>query len=1167
MSGTLRVPALDLDFTTGVLPAGLTFARASVATNSFYTDAAGSTYTTYAANAPRFIGGGLYTEELRTNYLLNSDAPAKQTTVTLGAPANNVHILWVIGTGSATVTAGTGASSTTLPVTATAGTPASFIMTTAGTMVVTVSGSLTRFQLERGVSTSGVSFPTSYIPTTGTFVTRAADLCTMPVGSWFNPAASTYYVQASEPFLNINACVPFGAYVGANRSGLLHRASGNISISDAVAGVVDLPGGTSFNGPIYQAIGAIRGGRQAGSLNGGTVGAGVFANIQSGLTTLGIGSANTSLYLCGTIYRARYWPYDLANADLQAATLAPTLDHDFTTGVLPGGLTFQRASAGTYFDNHGTLQSAGLNIPRLDYNPVSLQPLGLLMEVARTNLVPNPRGEGAVVGSPGTDPTGWSTNSVNVTRTIATGTERGLPYVEYRNQNAAAPTFNNNFIFSAASTASIPVTASTAYIFSLYLSFPAGSFTGFTNFNLRFNQYDSTGTALTTLSSTNFVLSTIGMSVGDALTKTRVNYAFTTASNCAFVQPFLQIPITASALDFTVRLAGIQIELGSQVTSLVLPPAGTPGASTRAGEAAYTATNAVPGVNLLSNTIESESVVTYATLPAGSGLVTIELDDGSTNNLYNIRNASPTNTNSVTVFSAGVSVGTGASGNFSANIVMKQASTFDGTGLAGRCVQNAGTIAPFTFTATPTVLNRLAIASGRTSPLGGWIRHTRYWPRILADTELQQVTGPDLAPTIDISLLGPTLDPQLSFARNSTATYIDANATIQYAAANVPRFGYDPVSRTPLGLLIEEARANLLNSSVALVPWATSPAGCVLATDNVAVSPDGTTNASSVVTNDVAGNAHLIYRPYTGAVSTNYCGSAFVKANTYTRVSLFFSNTAFPAGNTGGLFDLTTGTIVTTSGGSTCTITAFPNGWYRVSVTATSVATGGGAYVFGITPAPSTVTLVGQGYTPASTGLGIFVWGPQVETSIAATVFATSYLPTPAGSLTRAADVCFIPMTIAPWLNPAQGTMAVDMTMPQVGASGNQDVIGLDDASINNCYIGRVAAGTSQWQIVAASAGVGGTPGNTTNLATANAPLRAAITYAGGTLTGCLNAGPIATATGTTPVTITRMNLSAIRQAAQNGYKSRIRYWPRVLSTAELQDATSSGQARVVMMV
>jgi hypothetical protein len=45
------------------------------------------------------------------------------------------------------------------------------------------------------------------------------------------------------------------------------------------------------------------------------------------------------------------------------------------------------------------------------------------------------------------------------------------------------------------------------------------------------------------------------------------------------------------------------------------------------------------------------------------------------------------------------------------------------------------------------------------------------------------------------------------------------------------------------------------------------------------------------------------------------------------------------------------------------------------------------------------------------------------------------------------------------------------------------------------------------------------------------------------------------------------MNLSAIRQAAQNGYKSRIRYWPRVLSTAELQDATSSGQARVVMMV
>jgi len=444
-----------------------------------------------------------------------------------------------------------------------------------------------------------------------------------------------------------------------------------------------------------------------------------------------------------------------------------------------------------------------------------------------------------------------------------------------------------------------------------------------------------------------------------------------------------------------------------------------------------------------------------------------------------------------------VSVGGSAIGNFSPNIVMKQAATFDGTALAIRSVQNAGTIVPMTFTATPVALTAMSIGNGRSSLLNGWVRHTRYWPRILADAELQQVTGPDLAPTIDISLLGPTLDPQLSFARNSTATYIDATGTIQYAAANVPRFGYDPVSRTPLGLLIEEARANLLNSSVALVPWATSPAGCVLATDNVAVSPDGTTNASSVVTNDVAGNAHLIYRPYTGAVSTNYCGSAFVKANTYTRVSLFFSNTAFPAGNTGGLFDLTTGTIVTTNGGSTCTITAFPNGWYRVSVTATSVATGGGAFVFGITPAPSTVTLVGQGYTPASTGLGIFVWGPQVETSLSTVPFPTSYLPTPAGSLTRAADLCFIPMAIAPWLNPAQGTMAVDATMAQVFAN-NQDILSLDDATINNCYSARNTSNI--FSVISASGGVGQVTASTTNTIAPGVPFRAALTYAGGTL-------------------------------------------------------------------
>lgn len=64
---------------------------------------------------------------------------------------------------------------------------------------------------------------------------------------------------------------------------------------------------------------------------------------------------------------------------------APSLSFNFTSGVLDSQITFTRASTGTYFDSTGALQSAAINAPRFDYNPTTLQPLGLLIEEQRTN--------------------------------------------------------------------------------------------------------------------------------------------------------------------------------------------------------------------------------------------------------------------------------------------------------------------------------------------------------------------------------------------------------------------------------------------------------------------------------------------------------------------------------------------------------------------------------------------------------------------------------------------------------------------------------------------------------------------------------------------------------------------------------------------------------------
>ena len=65
------------------------------------------------------------------------------------------------------------------------------------------------------------------------------------------------------------------------------------------------------------------------------------------------------------------------------------------------------------------------DVPRFDFDPVSLAPRGLLIEGESTNYVPNNTGAGAVVG--GALPTGWEDRySAGITMSVAAiGTEDG----------------------------------------------------------------------------------------------------------------------------------------------------------------------------------------------------------------------------------------------------------------------------------------------------------------------------------------------------------------------------------------------------------------------------------------------------------------------------------------------------------------------------------------------------------------------------------------------------------------------------------------------------------------------------------------------------------------------------------------------------------------------
>ena len=88
----------------------------------------------------------------------------------------------------------------------------------------------------------------------------------------------------------------------------------------------------------------------------------------------------------------------LKNAYRQFPAKDSTLDIDFINnrqrvagiyGAALGGVTFTRSTTGTYFDATGTLQTAAINAPRFDYDPISLRPLGLLIEESRANILLN----------------------------------------------------------------------------------------------------------------------------------------------------------------------------------------------------------------------------------------------------------------------------------------------------------------------------------------------------------------------------------------------------------------------------------------------------------------------------------------------------------------------------------------------------------------------------------------------------------------------------------------------------------------------------------------------------------------------------------------------------------------------------------------------------------
>ncbi len=254
----------------------------------------------------------------------------------------------------------------------------------------------------------------------------------------------------------------------------------------------------------------------------------------------------------------------------------------FLTG-LPAGWVLSRASTGYCFDQNGGLQGRTANVPRIDYDPLTLTPLGLLVEDQRTNGVRNPRAEGSItgtIGSGGAAPSNWAAGGQNgIAAAIqGTGVETGLPYVDIRFFGTASAQANQTVL--PENIGVIAAAVGDVWSTSAFIRQVGGSW-GTPNANtLLLLELDSGGAQLASAGVTVTPVFSLG------LCKQRVTYTRTLAQAAtAFVVPkFLLGYPPGAVVDVTLRFGGFQTEKGTCTTSVILPTAGSPAATTRAND-------------------------------------------------------------------------------------------------------------------------------------------------------------------------------------------------------------------------------------------------------------------------------------------------------------------------------------------------------------------------------------------------------------------------------------------------------------------------------------------------------------------------------------------------------------------------------------------------------
>jgi hypothetical protein len=309
---------------------------------------------------------------------------------------------------------------------------------------------------------------------------------------------------------------------------------------------------------------------------------------------------------------------------------------------------------------------------------------------------------------------------------------------------------------------------------------------------------------------------------------------------------------------------------------------------------------------------------------------------------------------------------------------------------------------------------------------------------------------------------------------------------------------------------------------------------------NTIIAPDGTLTGDKLV-EDTQALTHAAQSAISTIASAVHTGSCYLKAGerTWGYIGIGAST------NGAAYFDLVNGTVGTITAGFTATIIPVGNGWYRCTVSGT-IATSNqlGAITVFTASANNTVSYTGNGYS------GIYIWGAQLE----ALAFPTSYIPTVASQVTRAADSASMTGTnFSSWYAQGEGTLYVESLAQNTAASNNKNVRFSDGTISNEIWLGSSSPGTGARSQITLG-GVTYFDSSLPNQITAGQFGKYAISFETNNAVFCAN-GTLGTVDTAVPIP-SSINQLTIISPQRAGYYKKIAYYPVAVTSAQLQALT-----------